>query len=359
MPAFTGAAYPGPSAHAFAPDFSPQCVAPPMMFGDMFFGGLRSPRTGVAGNVPGNGAGLLLPEPGGFSRYTRVSESNSPVPQDRVFFSYNFLSGVQSGSANVNQFTFGLEQTFLDGHASVQVNVPFASTLDSLQFIDTGTGGTKTEFGNVSVWLKALLYHNEALALSAGLGVNTPTADDVRVFAAHGDALQVARVHNDAVHLNPFVGAVYTGGHRYFVQGFSQVDFDPNGNGVAVATGGGGLTRVGRFYAPTLFYIGGGAGFVLVVDDGHSCLVRRITPMVELHYTTDLGGANSLSGGGLALASRVASVDSLNLVAGTNFTLGPKASLNVGFGMPLIGDTDRQYNWQALLQLNLLFGGPH
>ncbi len=184
------------------------------------------------------GAGLDI-ENGGFVnvRNAKVAENNSPLPQDRVSFRYNYfhnaltVGGVGSGSTpglpfpvgidqtgqfifftpqqgvlanrsfNVDTFTFGLEKTWWDGLFSTEVRVPFSRTLGSNQNLSAGNvtgidpqgflaitstpentlGQEDTEFGDITLIFKALLHRSSRLVVSGGLGLTFPTADDTSV----------------------------------------------------------------------------------------------------------------------------------------------------------------------------------
>jgi hypothetical protein len=177
-----------------------------------------------------------------------VADDNSPVPQDRFSFRYNYfhdalqvrgdsgqavfdpslgISQVTGGprfrgilttrSVDVHDYTFQGEKTFFNGWASVEIRVPFSNTLAHDQNIsvarvtnvgtdidsDSATsilqtdptpretlGHSDTEFGNMSAIFKALVYSSKTFAVSGGLGVGIPTAPDsrVRVTDFLGDA---------------------------------------------------------------------------------------------------------------------------------------------------------------------------
>lgn len=179
----------------------------------------------------------------------KVSENNSPVPQDRVSFKYNFFENAlhitgDSGilvpapdlglrtttigqqlprfrSLLVNRdfdeqdFTFSFEKTFFDRQASVELRIPFGRTLSrdldlkAASVVGTGRdqdgdtqnalitnpspmntlGNTGNELGNVSLIFKGLLYQNQTLAVSSGFSLNIPTAraNHVKVTDFLGD----------------------------------------------------------------------------------------------------------------------------------------------------------------------------
>ena len=82
------------------------------------------------------------------------------------------------------------------------------------------SGSLNTEFGNITVWFKALLLRCDWLAVSAGIGVNFPTADDVRLYSVVGDATPLASLQNDSYHVNPFLGLLFTPNRCFFAQCF-------------------------------------------------------------------------------------------------------------------------------------------
>jgi hypothetical protein len=173
-----------------------------------------------------------------------VDENNSPLPEDRVYFRYNYFNRSQfvtglspftivqqniipppgfivttppvllqlptTKAYDTNLYTFGVEQTFLDRRLSVELRVPvFTGLASDLTFsvasVASGplgaTGGVPfqnfalqstpqntlghedTEFGNLTVILKGLAYQDRAsgLAFSGGLGVTAPTGEDAKV----------------------------------------------------------------------------------------------------------------------------------------------------------------------------------
>ena len=91
----------------------------------------------------------------------KVAENNSPLPEDRIYFRYNYFKDAlsvvgdtgetvfdptlglsrtsaprfrgitASKSYDVNAFTFGGEKTFFNGRFSIEARVPFSHTLSS------------------------------------------------------------------------------------------------------------------------------------------------------------------------------------------------------------------------------------
>jgi hypothetical protein len=193
--------------------------------------------------------------------------------------------------------------------------------------------------------------------ISGGMGVTLPTADDVRLFADAVTPTPLLHVHNRSVLLDPFLGWAYTPTDYLFVQGFAQMLFNAGGDPLDVNG-----ARVGRLMSAPLFYAGLGAGWVLYEDRAYRHVVNSVIPMLELHNTTDIGNygnAGNFSPSSLAgsVLNRTNQIDALNVTFGTNIGLWRSANLNVGVGLPVIGDHNRQYNWTALAQFNYFFGG--
>src|SRR5690606_3126784 len=91
----------------------------------------------------------------------KLSDNNSPLPRDRVFFDYSYFHNVPTGSraVNVNRFTPGFEKTFLGGIGSVDIRLPLLYALDDEQIV-SGTdldSDYSGEFGDLGVTFKLLL----------------------------------------------------------------------------------------------------------------------------------------------------------------------------------------------------------
>jgi hypothetical protein len=287
----------------------------------------------LAVHVPSPSAGL------GPAGRTKVADGNSPLPQDRAYFHYGLFSGVPvaPNGLTMNRFTPGFEKTLWDGTASVEMRFPFAASLDSSIHVPDGIGGQDVEFGNIAVYLKVLLYANDRWALSGGLGVTSPTAEDLKVRLADGTPL--LRVENDSPHLQPFLAGLFTPNDRWFAQGFLQLDVDPHGNSLLFNTGHG-LTPVGRLNDSTYLMADAGIGYWL--HRTSAGLLTGIAPTVELHYNTSLQETDSVALGGLRVGNFGDRVEALNLTAGATFCFGPSSRLAVGYVAPLGSGADRQ-----------------
>lgn len=144
------------------------------MFGDS----LRPTGSLVFKDATGQlGSNLNLMLAGGGSY--NVAENNKALPMDRVFFQYNgFANALPSnpgGQTSLHMYSLGFEKTFFDGLWSVDVRMPFNS---GLAFNSNSLSSDSGNVGNLSMFLKGLLYKDESLAISSGLGIGLPTGSD-------------------------------------------------------------------------------------------------------------------------------------------------------------------------------------
>src|SRR5262249_46289614 len=153
---------------------------------------------------------------------------------------------------------------FFDGHASLELRVPFSHGLSSDLNLRAGSvvgtadgglavaptpdnslGSEGTQWGDLTLILKSLLYTNcnKTLVFSGGLAVELPTGDDTSVhitdFAGPTTSpvptIQRDRdihIANDTVGISPFVAFLAQPNDRFFAQGFVQVDIPLNKNTV-------------------------------------------------------------------------------------------------------------------------------
>ncbi len=130
--------------------------------------------------VPGSrGATLVIPS----IRDIKISEDQSPRPQDRVYFTFNYFQGVNDpvntrlqapiGYTQVFRYIGGFEKTFLDGQGSIGIRVPLDSvTANTASSRASGNfGGTSTAVGDMSIYGKYILLENRETGslLSGGL----------------------------------------------------------------------------------------------------------------------------------------------------------------------------------------------
>ena len=248
----------------------------------------------------------------------------------------------------------GFEKTFFDQRASIEVRVPFASTASSDLVADGTNGGGHAEFGDVNITLKALLYGGPVLSVAAGLGIATPTADDLRVSLADGTPL--ARINNDAVILTPYFAFLLTPTDRLFFQNWYEFSFDANGNDVLANPDFTGLRGVGRLNDQALFQLDAQLGYWLYRSATPSGWLRGLAPFLELHYNSTMGRGDAVTAGALTIGDRGSHLDELNLATGFSAQLGDDFLLSVGAVAPLKGHEDRTFDWQVGIHGSWFFG---
>lgn len=360
----------------------------PAMIGD-FFGAVVGTSTAAAEDEFGNLAFISTSGVAGFQTgRQKIVENTSPMPQDRAYFNYSFYDnvGLVPGGMPINRFTPGFEKTFADGNMSFEVRFPFASTIDSDIVTDSDSGTVfdpntnQIEFGNVTLYFKALLHATETYAISTGLGISLPTANDQRVLDLAEEAL--LEVRNESVHLLPFIGGIYTPNDRFFAQWFLQVDVDANGNPV-YASGGtapgedntfnSGLrevprTQVGTVNDQTYLYFDIGVGYWVYRNQCCDAFLTGVAPRFELHYNSsvsdpdvvsfDRGTSDDPTGLGFAgqVASGLGDFDALNLLLGSTFELRHDSTVTMAYVIPVGNGADQVFDGELRLLLNYFFG---
>ncbi len=333
------------------------------------FGASRAPAStspGMIGDFFGGGYSYLsfggdssLVSTSGADRNFKIAENSSPIPTDRAFFNYNHFSNAletfDGEELPLDRFTFGLEKTFWDENWSLELRIPFARGLDSDEVIGAGDIAG-TEFGNVAMAVKAVLLRHRTGTLAAGLGIVFPTGSDSEVFFDNGggDLTSLARLENEAVHFQPFLGYLWTPNKRLFAQFVSQVDFDANGNRSVIRE------VEGRLQDQTLLFLDTNIGY-WVYQNPRAGFLKGVAPVIELHYSSTLQSpdvAPAGADGGTPEEYEIATItnpalrqDILNLTGGIHFQLLESTRLTVAGGVPLRTGTDRQFDAEFAAQL--------
>jgi hypothetical protein len=216
--------------------------------------------------------------------------------------------------------------------------MPFNGSLD-VSTPDLNVSGGN--YGNLAVIVKRLLYMDESLALGAGLGIDTPTGSSAE--AQFGPAELTFK--NDALHLLPYIGAVFQPGENLFLTSFLQIDVATGGNEVLVGPAGGPRRSAGEFREQNLLYVDLGGGYWLYRDD-YAQWVNGVAGLLEFHYTTSLQDADTVGVNAQVLQAQITNplnrFDVVNMSAGLNFAFGTMANLRVAGVFPL-GDEDRRF----------------
>lgn len=166
---------------------------PDMMGGNTWFAGYS-----VGTNVPSMQfimPTMLLTRP-------NVGEHFNAGVQNRIWADYrhwNRAVSMNGERRGFEQFSFGLEKQILKGN-SVELRVPLLYQFASDQ--TAGDSAMAVELGNVSVFMKQVLWQGSRWTVSAGGGATLPTAESGR-FLVNTDT---ARLNNGVYYLVSFLG---------------------------------------------------------------------------------------------------------------------------------------------------------
>lgn len=323
----------------------------PVMIGDL------SPATRLLRVQPFQGPDLPPPfppprppkAPGDFApgsillaptvRAIKVSENQSPRPQDRIYYSFNFFEGINDaanqrllspvGNMKVFRNIFGFEKTFWDGDASIGLRLPLNTlTADANNPRYRGLTGTDTALGNLDIITKFLLLEDEDTGslLSAGLVITPPTGP--AAFAGAGYFIDPP----NPTTLQPYVGGIWMLDRLYF-QGFSGLDV-PTADTL-----------------PTLWYNDVGLGYLLRNEPDSGRWLTLIAPTFEVHVNTPMTHRGAYS-----LLDPADTPDNVNLTYGLNLGFGTRLLLSLAMVTPVTGP--RPFDYEFLALFNFYFGGP-
>jgi hypothetical protein len=296
---------------------------------------------------------VYLPNPagGGLVGRNLYFENGSALPQDRVYFFYNAVGNFQlpdGQTLNINRYVFGGEKTFFGGNASVEVRIPFAGTLNNDQSVGQTTSFQNTEFGNIGLAFKGLIFRSPNFAASLGLGVSLPTAGSSQLQVAGSPLVEI---QNRTCLIQPMLGLVWAPNDRFYSQLGLQFDLDPFGNPVQALNSGGGLSQIGTLKDQGYAFLSGAAGYWIY--RGRSGCLTGIALQGELDYYRSFGPLDVVQSTEFTVANASSLVNMLNVTPGAIFEFGGRTRLSVGVSVPVTGD--RLYDWVLTAQLNYNF----
>jgi hypothetical protein len=267
-----------------------------------------------------------IPAVGGF----RISDDESPLPQTRVFYYLNdwqqpfdAANTKLGGNASLPyavRNTFGYEQAFADGAASLGFRLP----IDSLKVDSSlpGTAAVDSSIGDLFLVSKVLIYRSQAgSAISGGLAMTLPTGSRSFAGVSQGD---VGLDHH--ANLQPYIGYLWRATDGIYVQGFSSIDVPLNPSDVAMM-----YNDIGVGY-----FLFGGAGWL-----------TALAPTAELRVTTPLNHDGVMDG------KVYGETQIVQFLFGLTMEMNRRTTLTVGAGVPVTGPNP--YDWQFILQMNYRF----
>ncbi len=283
-------------------------------------------------------ASALAPSVRGF----KIAENQSPRPQDRVYFDFNFFSQVNQAvnlrlespvdNLQAYRYMLGFEKTFFDRRASFGMRVPI-NTLTADSTISGNfarPGGTSTSMGDLSLFTKFVFCENPKTGslISAGLQVTPPTGP-----GSFAGAKYLQSIHTTTV--QPFVGYIWAR-DRFYFHGFTAMQAPMNPADV------------------TMLYNDFGTGYFLLrrapnTDPGR--IVRLVAPTFEIHINTPMNHRNAFNAN-----DPVATSNSVNFTYGLNIGLGQRSLLTFGFVTPVTNP--KPFDYEVIALFNLYFGAP-
>lgn len=341
----------------------------PEMFGDFRRGGPVLEIQPPTGGLPG--LRTEVPLAAGISGL-RAAENNHALPDDRVWLAYNYFDGAfdiqtlggfgqppQSQSQSLHRSVIAFEKLLDCGATSIEVRMPFGAAFNADGIAGPSAApapfGVESEsVGNLNVLLKRLLYADEGIAWSAGLGVELPTGSEGLV--TYGPIS--ASMEPDAVHLVPFLAGTHQYG-RWFSHGFLQLDIATHGAPFyATLNTPANREFVGRINQPALLGLDLGGGYWLIPPYDCGNCGGSLAVVGEVHYTTPLGNEDELvANGGLtsvAINTPVsASYEQVHFTTGLQVAFDSGWRLRTGVVVP--ARSERVFDTEYLLQINRRF----
>lgn len=307
----------------------------PTMLGDLggfggFAGGFQGGfgggfQGGFGGGFSGNGGGFQGGFGGGFQGgfgapisvfrgAYKISENESPVPQDRIYLGYNYYNNVRK-IADVHRETIGIEKTFLAGLASIGVRLPAIQVDNNIGLDDYG------DLADITIPLKfALLTDpNSGSVLSAGIAVTAPTGPNATGLAIEDN--QIVEVHSAL--LQPFAG-YFIKRDRVFLQGFHSVMTPTDSRDV------------------TAIFNDVGIGCWLDTGGG---LIKTVVPTFEVHINTPVNFRNA--------DDFPRYRDAVNLTSGMTWIFAERVTLSGALVAPATGP--KLFDIESIANLNVFF----
>jgi len=267
----------------------------------------------------------------------KIAENQSPKPQDRVFYSFNYYANVNQhvnlkfdlpiSGVKVYRHILGFEKTFLDGNGSFGVRFPIDTVTANPNFASSSPvrTDTSTAAGDLSFFGKFIVAENpdNGSLISVGLAVGTPNGP-----SRFGGAEYLASLHSTTI--QPFVGYIWNR-DRFYIHGFTAID-----------------TAASDRLA-TLVYNDIGLGYFLFQSDEPDDWLTAVVPTFEVHINSPLthGDWNNTNDPG-------AIPNIVNLTYGINFGFNRGSILTFALATPVTGP--RPFDFEAMLLLNVFYG---
>lgn len=283
----------------------------------------------------------------------KIADNQSPIPQDRVFFNFNYYDNlnfavnralnVPISGITAYRYQMGIEKTFFNGLASIG----FRDSINNLtsRSPNSALAGSSTAVGDLNIFTKFVLYRFGQLGassapqgfgglysggggtgglISGGLSLTAPTGPSS--FAGS----KIGRGFRDT-QLQPFLGYYFQVGD-FYLHGFESINVPLDRNDV------------------TMLFNDIGVGYYVYRNPNLDGFINAFAPTFEVHANIPLNHRDVFN-----ITDFAGSADVVDLTLGGNMLLGKRALLSAGVATPVTGP--RPFSVEALALLNVYFGG--
>jgi hypothetical protein len=310
----------------------PAALLAPNMIGDLSPFYAHAAQVGHSPPLPPgpHGAALFYPTVRNF----KVSENQSPRPQDRFFFDFNFYSNVNSAvntaqrspinQMNAYTYLWGFEKTFDQGNGSIGIRLPLNS-LTATSNTPGVSAPTSTALGNLDIFAKYILKQNVQTGslITAGFQITPQTATSRFAGAPYVYGL-------NTTYFQPFIAYIWQR-DRFYLQGFSGFDFPANNADV------------------TLMYNDIGLGYFLYRNMDTRRFITAIAPTFEVHVNTPFNHRNPFNTFDPAASTYVT-----NLTYGLNVMMFGRSMITAALVTPV--SSPKPFDAEFALLFNYYFG---
>ncbi len=264
----------------------------------------------------------------------KIAEDQSPRPQDRFFFNFNYYNNLdyetnaRLGSPirdlQAYREIFGFEKTIFNGNASLGFRLPIDSLTGVSSIPGLGTGSTSV--GSLMLFSKVILWQDAQRRnlISGGFAFSMPTGPTTFAGAKHN----VTGFRD--MQLQPYLGYIWTKG-KFYVQGFEEIEVPTDTHDV------------------TMLYTDVGLGYYVYSAHDPKAWLKAIVPSFETHVNIPLNHR-----GALRFNDPAGTSDVVDFTTGLNFLLGPRSILSFAVIEPVTGP--RPFNFEYNVTLNIFFG---
>jgi hypothetical protein len=162
------------------------------------------------------------------------------VPTNRIIFDYNYFHNVQFTQSlkqtpiQINRFTIGFEKTLLKEHASIEIRIPLAVTVNNQLSLFGENDVDQLRLGDMTVITKYVLFERRNIIWTTGIGFSLPLAEDSSIID-YASGRDIIRWKNRTVHFMPYLGVSVVPDDRLFFNAVMQGDGAAIGDSTYIA----------------------------------------------------------------------------------------------------------------------------